>query len=315
MRGLLFWAIPLVGLGVVPLVTSSYAVVFLLLLFVNLTLAESYGIVGGYLGYVNLGHASSFGLGAYAAGILVRGGLPFPVALGGAVVVPVLFWGAISYPFLRLRGAYFSVATFGLLTLLELLANNLSRLTGGSEGLSFPPGYRLVPAYYLTLGLAAASVGLSLSVARSRLGLALRSIREDEEAASAFGVRLFACKVRALLLSAAPAGAAGAVFAWYQAYITPGAVFGLEIALMPIAMAMLGGSGPVGPVVGALFLTVLEEVLWTRLAYFHLTVFGLFLALVGLAMPGGLTGLRWSRRILARLPGLGVAAGRGVVGG
>jgi branched-chain amino acid transport system permease protein len=101
-------------------------------------------------------------------------------------------------------------------------------------------------------------------------------------------------------LSAIPPGLTGGVYAWQLTYINPSTVFGLEIALVPIVMAMLGGVGHVwGPVVGALFITLVEEFLWTKMPYLHLTTYGVVLLLVGLYLPGGLVRLRWLAGLLS----------------
>jgi branched-chain amino acid transport system permease protein len=281
---------------------GRYTVTLAFLLWVAIALAESYNLVGGYLGYMNLGHASFFGVSAYIFGILYTQGVAFLWAwlagLGGSAA----FAAAISMPLFRLRGAYFAVASFGLITLLELLAHNFAALTGGAAGLSLPPGDRLLPAYYLSLTVAAGSVALAALVARSRLGLALMSLREDEEVAAVFGVHALRYKTLALVLSAVPPGLIGGIYTWQLTYINPSIVFGLEIALVPIVMAMLGGVGHVwGPVLGAVFITLVEELLWTKLPYLHLTTYGVILLLVGFYLPGGLVvRLRWLASTLSR---------------
>jgi len=279
---------------------GRYAVTLAFLLWVAIALAESYNLVGGYLGYMNLGHASFFGVSAYIFGILYTQGVPFPWAWLAGVGGSVAFAVAISVPLFRLRGAYFAVASFGLITLLELLAHNFSALTGGAAGLSLPPGDRLFPAYYLSLSVAAGSVALAALVSRSRLGLALMSLREDEEVAAVFGVHALRYKILALVLSAIPPGLIGGVYTWQLTYINPSIVFGLEIALVPIVMAMLGGVGHVwGPVLGALFIILVEELLWTKMPYLHLTTYGVILLLVGFYLPGGLIRWRWLVRVLS----------------
>jgi len=270
------------------------------LLWVSIALAESYNLVGGYLGYMNLGHSCFFGVSAYIFGILYTQGVPFPWAwlagMGGSLAFAV----AISVPLFRLRGAYFTVASFGLITLLELLAHNLTALTGGAAGLSLPSGDRLLPAYYLSLAIAVGSVALAALVSCSRLGLALLSLREDEEAAAVFGVQAMRYKTLALILSAVPPGLIGGVYTWQLTYINPSIVFGLEIALVPIVMAMLGGVGHVwGPVLGAFFVTLIEELLWTKMPSLHLTTYGIILLLVGFYLPGGLIRWCWLARLLS----------------
>lgn len=277
---------------------GRYVVTLAFLLWVAIALAESYNLVGGYLGYMNLGHAGFFGVSAYTFGILYTQGVPIPWAWLAGIGGSMAFAAAISVPLFRLRGAYFAVASFGLITLLELLAHNFGALTGGAAGLSLPPGDRLLPAYYLSLAVAAGSVALAALVARSRLGLALMSLREDEEVAAVFGVYALRYKTLALVLSAVPPGLIGGVYTWQLTYINPSIVFGLEIALVPIVMAMLGGVGHVwGPVLGAFFITLIEELLWTKMPYLHLTTYGVILLLVGFYLPGGLVRLGWWARL------------------
>jgi branched-chain amino acid transport system permease protein len=288
------------ALCLLPWTAGRYVVTLAFFLWVSIALAESYNLVGGFLGYMNLGHSSFFGVSAYGFAILYAQGVPFFWAWLAGLAGTLVFAALISLPLFRLQGAYFAVATFGLITLLELLAHNFSGLTGGAAGLSLAPGDRLLPAYYLSLGIASGSVALVAWVRRSRVGLALMSIREDEEAAAAFGVHGFRFKALALTLSAIPPGLIGGVYAWHLTYINPSTLFGLEVALVPIVMAMLGGVGHVwGPVVGALFITLVEELLWTRMPYLHLTAYGITLLLVGFYLPGGLVRLCWLARLLS----------------
>lgn len=293
----------LAGFAALPyLTTSTYLVAFFLSVFIAAILAQSYDWVGGHMGYLNLGHASFFGLGAYAFGILLKAGVPVVLAFAAGAGAAVAFALLISYPFFRLRGAYFALATFGLVTLLELLAGNLSGLTGGSEGLTIPTGYRLYHAYYAALVLLALLVAATAWLARSRAGLALVAIREDEEVAGAFGVNADAVKSVALAASAGVAGLAGGVYCWYLTYIIPSTVFGLDVAIGPIVMAMLGGSGTVaGPLLGALVVDGIREVLRFETQYLALTIYGVILVLVGLFLPGGLAGSHGWRRLAAAL--------------
>jgi branched-chain amino acid transport system permease protein len=281
-----------VVLAVLPWYTSGYTGRLVLNACRNLVLALSFDIVGGYTGYINLGHAAFFGIGAYTFGICVNAGVPVLPASLAAVLLPMLFASVISYPFFRLRGPYYALATFGLLKLCEELALTLSGLTGGSGGLSVLWPENLKRIYFLTLGLTACTFLVVWLIARSRFGLGLVSIREDEPVARAFGVSVFWYKCGALVVSAALAGALGPIYLSDRLYINPGEMFGLETALMPITMAMLGGSGLLlGPVVGVAFLSLVQEVLWTQLGVLRLASLGLVLALVGLFMPGGLVRL------------------------
>jgi branched-chain amino acid transport system permease protein len=282
----------LLVLAVLPWLTSGYVGRIIINACRNLVLALSFDIVGGYTGYINLGHAAFFGIGAYAFGICVRAGVSVLLAGGAAILVTALFAALVSYPFFRLRGPYYALATFGLLKLCEELTLTLSGLTGGSGGLSVVWPENLTLSYFLNLGLAACTFLTVWLVSRSRFGLGLVSIREDEPVARAFGVSVSWYKCAALVLSALPAAALGPIYLSDRLYINPGEMFGLEMALMPITMAMLGGSGLlIGPVVGVVFLSLIQEVVWTQFGVLRLASLGLVLALVGLFMPGGLVRL------------------------
>ncbi|MGD8443294.1 MAG: branched-chain amino acid ABC transporter permease [Desulfobacterales bacterium] len=304
----LFYVIMILILGTLaalPLLAVSYTLTLVFFLSVYLTLALSYDIVGGYLGYINLGHSTSFGLGAYTTAILLNQGYSLCLAFSLAIVLAAVFAALVSYPLFRLRGAYFALATFGLISLIEVVVTNLRELTGGSGGISTPPGNNLLPAYYLAIVIVVGTMVFSDYLARSQFGLALFSIREDEEVSRSFGVPTSLYKCLALVLSSVPASLIGGVYMWNMTYISPHSVFGLEIALSPIVMAMLGGTGTmVGPVFGTIFITLVQEFIWTKVPYFHLTMYGTVLVLLGLFMPGGLVRTRLMQPFLQRI-GLG----------
>lgn len=292
----------LVLLPLAQIDARNYWLQVLTFLFLNIVLAQSYDIVGGQMGYINLGHITFFGVGAYAFGILFNQGAGLLGSLVLAAGLVVAFAALISYPFFRLRGAYFSLAAFGLLKLMEHLTINLGWLTGGSNGLKIAPADRVVPVYYLSLGVVAAVLLAAWLLGRSRLGLAMQTIREDEEVARDFGVPTFRVKAQALMLSSVFPGLMGGLYTWNINFIDPGQVYGLKIALTPIAMAMLGGSGLlIGPVLGAVFLYAAEEVIWTKVAHLQGAMLGLVIVLVGLFMPGGLARLAPVQRLLARM--------------
>lgn len=292
----------LVLLPLAQIDARNYWLQVLTFLFLNIVLAQSYDIVGGQMGYINLGHITFFGVGAYAFGILFNQGAGLLGSLVLAAGLVVAFAALISYPFFRLRGAYFSLAAFGLLKLMEHLTINLGWLTGGSNGLKIAPADRVVPVYYLSLGVVAAVLLTAWLLGRSRLGLAMQTIREDEEVARDFGVPTFRVKAQALMISSVFPGVMGALYTWNINFIDPDQVYGLKIALTPIAMAMLGGSGLlIGPVLGAVFLYAAEEVIWTKVAHLQGAMLGLVIVLVGLFMPGGLARLAPVQRLLGRM--------------
>jgi branched-chain amino acid transport system permease protein len=300
-RGTIFLAIASVGAILVPWIGTSYHISFFFFLFIAILLTETYDILAGYTGYINLGHGAFFGLGAYVFGIVIlnNGGILFALLL--APVAAVLFAAMMAYPLFRLRGAYFAIATFGVLKLMEVLASNLRDLTGGTTGLSIPPTNSTLLTYYLAALLCLFSILLNAWIATSRLGLGLLTIREDEEVAEGAGVNTVELKRLAMLISAVLPGWAGAVYMWQTTYIDPASAFGSSVAFAPVIMAMLGGSGTVlGPVIGAIFLTLVEETLWSHVGYLQLTMYGVVLVCVGIFMPGGLVRSNIVARFVAR---------------
>ena len=278
----------LVFLLAMPQLFVSYYVQLTYAIFLYTTLAASYDLVGGHMGYMNLGHAIFYGLGTYAFGIAFKADGGLVGGLAAAAAVAVVFAAAMSYPFFRMRGAYFALGTLGLIFLMELLSLNLRGITQGAHGLDITPGDRLNPVYYLGLALMVLTLATVYLVARSRYGLALRSIREDEEAAASFGIDVMRYKTMTLMLSGLLAGLMGGLNMWHESYINPEEAFGLEIAFVPIVMAMVGGTGRVaGPVVGVIIVYLIQEVLWTRVGFLQMAMYGFLLMVVGILMPGG----------------------------
>lgn len=295
-------ALALAFLVLLPFVGSSYLVVLCFIVNLHLVMAASYDIVGGYMGYINLGHASFFGIGAYAFGILFLQGVGVPLCLAAGGLAAAVFAALVSVPLLRIRGIYFALGTFGMVKLLELITINLRELTGGSWGLSISGTTPTRLTYAVSLVLALGTLAANAWIARSRLGLALVSIREDEEVADVSGVRVFWSKWLAMVISSVTPGIMGGVYLWQVKYLDPHSAFGSEITFVPVVMAMFGGSGVlVGPILGTVFLSVIEEVLWTRIPYLHLATYGLVFLLVGLLMPGGVARTGWFLRVARAL--------------
>ncbi len=310
-KGGLLGLAALAAILIIPMSLTSYAIAIAVSLFVYIALAGSYDIVGGYMGYANLGHAAFFGLGAYSFAIAFTtyqmGFLSFVLGL----IPSIVFAALIAYPFYRLRGVYFALASLSLLLLMQITATNLQDLTGGFSGMyvTAPVEKRVheISSFYFALGVALATVYVSYRLSRSKLGRGLVAIREDEEAAEVFGVNTFRYKQMALILSSFLAALAGEAYVWYLAAVNPRSAFGLEIGLAPVVMAMVGGSAtPAGPVIGAVMFRIIDETLLPIVPYFHLTIFGFALILVGIFEPNGIAGSRrlrsWLAMIFRRIP-------------
>ncbi len=291
--------------SVAPFGAGKYTIdsVFdLFLLYV--VVAESYDILGGLMGYVNLGITVYYGAGAYVYAILyhVLNWNP-EAALAMAALVPAILGFLSSYPMFRLKGFYFAVATLALVPLAFYMVEspNLQQWTNGVGGINFVP-VNYISAYYVILGFTIVSIAIIYTISRSRLELALTSIREDEDIAEASGINTRLIKRFALIISATMAGFTGALFAWSQGTVLPGSVFSLSLAFIPVTFAMFGGTGTVvGPIVGSGVYIILDATLHSSfitgnssvqwLSYYESAIEGVFLLIVGLFAPDGIIGL------------------------
>jgi branched-chain amino acid transport system permease protein len=264
-------------------------------------LATAWNIMGGYTGYVSLGHAAFFGFGAYAFGLVLAhlgiqaGYEPFlfvPIA-GALTVVLALVIGWIA---LRTRAATFVIVTIAMMFMIQLLAENLVGLTGGGSGLSFPVppwsgDFFDTPFYYAMLVMAMVSLLLSWWIRRSKFGLGLLAIRDDEDKALAVGVPAHAYKLTAFVISAGLVGMIGAVYGYYVTYIYPQYAIDPLVGISLVLMVFLGGLGTLwGPVLGAVILEPAQ--LW--LAYnfgaslLYLVFYAAVFLVVILLLPRGI---------------------------
>jgi len=278
---------------VLPLVGSDYAVSFSIQLLIFLTLAYSWNLIGGYTGYTHFGQVSFFGIGAYVGSLLVfHWSVPWYLAalVAGAsgAIVAVPLGGAM----LRLKGPFFAIGMFGLARVLEAFALGFDSITQGGTGIYLKPLGDHRPLYYAVAAIAAIMVLLTWKLDNSRLGLKLLAIREDESAAESLGIPTTRLKIGAFVASAIAPAAMGALYAVYLGFIDPPTAFAPNIELTTIAMVLLGGMGTVlGPLVGAIGLSVVNEVLWANYPQIYLATVGLIMLLAVLFTPRGLVNL------------------------
>lgn len=285
--------------------------------YLYVTMATAWNIIGGYAGYISLGHAAFFGLGAYtiallAASLHLAGGYGLIAAtlagglVAGLAAVPM---GVVA---LRLRSMHsFVIVTIAYLFMFQLLAYNLIRTTGGSQGIGIPqpswdPTFFNIPFYFAALLLGTLTILLSAWVRNSRFGLGLLAIRDDEDKAAGVGVETWTYKFTAYVLSAVPVGVAGALYACYASFIYPQTVFDPLIDLSIVLSAFFGGMGTLaGPVLGAVVLQPAQQLLtyYTGAAGWDLVLFGaLFLAVI-LILPAGVVPTLRQRLEGSRLEG------------
>jgi branched-chain amino acid transport system permease protein len=266
-------------------------------------LATAWNILGGYAGYVNFGSAAFFALGAYSSVFLHKyHPLPIPVLIVIGGVISAIVGLGTGYLTLRLRGAFFAIATLALAVVLQTFIVNW-HYVGGARGayilrpntisiLGFQFGY-VQYLCMLMLGLSAIAVTVARTIERSQLGYGLATIRDDEIAAEACGVPTLRLKLIATSLSGGLMGMAGAPFPYYIGYLQPASAFGLEYAVNAIAMPMIGGTTTwVGPLIGAIVVATLQQ--WATVTIsseVSLLIVGLLLVAFVVLAPNGIVGL------------------------
>jgi len=276
-------------------------------------LATAWNILGGYCGYVNFGTAAFFAIGAYTTVFFHKTyPLPIPVLLVLAAVIGALVGLGTGYLTLRLRGAFFSIATLALAVVLQTLVVNWNYVGGSRGAYVIRPNEIVVIGSYIQylflimLALTVVSLTVARAVERSWLGYGFATIRDDELAAEASGVPTLKLKLIATALSGAIMGMAGAPFPYYIGYLEPASAFGLPYAVNSIAMPMIGGTTTwVGPLIGALLLGTLQQVATVTISSaVNLLLVGLLLVGFVIVAPNGIVGLvqPWLRRSKGKKP-------------
>jgi len=263
-------------------------------------LSTAWNILGGYCGYVNFGSAAFFAAGAYATVAVHKfWPMPIPVLLLIGGFVSGLIGLGTGYLTLRLRGAFFAIATLALAVVLQTLVVNWDYV-GGARGAYIIRPAEIAPfgsyvRYLFVVMLVMAIVSLTVArlIERSRLGYGFATIRDDELAAEALGVPTLKLKLIATTISGALMGMAGAPFPYYIGYLQPSSAFGLEYAVNSIAMPMIGGSSSwLGPLIGAVLLGALQQIATVTISSaVNLLIVGLLLVAFVIIAPNGIVGL------------------------
>jgi len=324
MRNGTFWlVIGAVGLAFIVLtrlfLTNEYFYFAGYVVIEYIVLSTAWNILGGYTGYTNFGTGAFFASGAYSSAVLHKlpalvhstfGVTMMPIPLPVMILVGGIVSGAMGlgtgYLTLRLRGVFFAIATLALSIVVQTLIVNWD-FVGGSRGI-----YIIRPAlapisggyiqYLFTLMtiLAVIAVGIARSIERSRLGLGLASIRDDELAAEASGVPTLRLKLVATTISGALMGMAGAPLPYYVTYLDPASSFNLAYAVNSVAMPVIGGmTSWIGPVIGSILLGTIQQVATVTISSaLNLLIVGVLLILFVIIAPNGIVGLvrSWRRK-------------------
>jgi branched-chain amino acid transport system permease protein len=278
--------------------------ILFLLVFIYGVVAQGWNLVAGYTGQISLGQNAFFGIGAYTVALLwfynvTHTGYWFdPLLMLMAFIAPAILAVLVGLPLLsRLRGDYFAFGTLGLGVIVKVLFLNGGFFTGGSEGKLLikvmPEGvtFNLRTHYYAGLLVAIIATLIVYLMTSSRIGLALKAIREDEVSAASHGINILKYKIISFAVAAALAGLAGSVYVYYLLHPMPMNVFDMSWLFVPIVMVVLGGTGTIlGPWLGAL---VVYGITWYGGKYFpgwHPVILGVIMILVMLFLPSGLMG-------------------------
>lgn len=283
----------LIALLALPKAASPNLVRMVFVTAVWVITSVAWNMVGGMAGQVSFGFAVFYGLGAYTTALMMNSGRGPVFALAGAAAIAIMASFLVGLPTFRLRGPYFAIGTIGITEAVRVIMNNLE-FTGGASGYRVNETGEFHPLehYYWAIGVAAAAVAISSLVLHSGFGLALRSIKEDQDAAADIGVNPYACKLWVHAIAAGLTGIAGGIFARYAAFIHPGGVFAFQTGISILLMPVIGGIGTIwGPVLGGVIFGMVEEQLTVGFEKIHLLLYGLLLILIILFEPDGIVGL------------------------
>lgn len=308
MRSWLLALVAIVALAIAPFGLGGYETNVLMMILFFVILAVGLDLVSGYCGQFSFATGAFYGLGAYTAAIMSRDlGTSIWVHLPAGALVAGLFGLILGMPALRLKGHFLAIVTIAFQTIVYLVISQWTSFTGGQVGLTMPNAGpvrvfgttlfefgSLRSYYWLTLAMAVICLVVAWRLVHSRLGREWVAIRDDETLASAVGINTTRGKLTAFVASAALAGVAGVLTAHSLRGVTPDD-YTIWISATVVAMTVVGGRGTFfGPIIGAVFLGLLPEVLG-KFAEYKMLIYGVLLILSITLVPEGVVG-RWRQR-------------------
>jgi branched-chain amino acid transport system permease protein len=274
----------------VPVLGLNIAFHFYMMLWI--TMASAFNVSSGFSGYMPFGFVAFYGVGAFTTAILVKKvGLSIALALPASGLAGVLL-SLLFAPTLRLSGIYFAIVSLALAGICRLTISNLpEELTGGSFGLQLGSRAEPLQAFYLMMIVMLLALGTILWLSRSRLGKALRAVRDDAEAADMMGINVGWVRLKGWMIAAFFPGLCGGVEAWYTNIVDTETAFNTLITAKTVIYAVAGGLGTVtGPVVGAIVMSWLDELVWRRFPLVNLLILGIATMMLVLFLPRGIVG-------------------------
>jgi branched-chain amino acid transport system permease protein len=294
-------ALAIAVFGIVPYGTDPATTAVLINFLILVTMASMWNLLAGYAGLVSVGQQAYIGLGAYTTLLLAQSGLSPFVAIPFAALVSAVVALPVSWLVFRLRGGYFAIATWVVAVVFELVFSRVARL-GGGTGAALPGLFDIDPAwitaftYWAALVVTVASIAAIYLLLRSRIGLALTAIRDNEVGARSLGVRITLMKRVVYAVSAAGTGAAGALVAISQLNVQAASVFSVQWSAYMLFVVIIGGMGSIeGPILGAAIFFALQQSL-SGYGAWYLILVGLIAMAVALRAPHGLWGA-FSQRV------------------
>ncbi len=287
-----------------PLWGSGGTMKLLVEFFTLLAMAQMWNLLAGYAGLVSIGQQAYVGVGAYSLYALMDlGGLPPILALVGLAAISALVALVTSLFVFRLRGAYFAIGTWVFAEVIRLVVSQVRSLGAGTgvtiqSLVGMVPADRLALTYWLAIGVGFGSVALAALVVRSRLGLALRAVRDSEVSAASLGVGVTSTKRIVYIIASVGCAIAGAVYYLLVLRLQPTAAFGVDWTVVMIFVVVIGGIGRIeGPILGAIVFFAMQELL-ADYGSAYLVALGVATILIVLLAPRGLWGFIVARRTI-----------------
>jgi branched-chain amino acid transport system permease protein len=285
------WLLILFLFGVLvslPNYANGYIMSSAVSILIYITLTTAWNLFSGTTGYLSFGHLSFFGCSAYLTAIFINTGWNIiPAVLVSALCVTLVF-APIAWILLRLKGSYFVVGTLGLSSIILVIANSWSSVTGGVGGITVSPADTLISSYYILIMLAILYTFVTWYIYKTRFGLRLFAIKSDEIGTEAIGFNPAKEKIIAFLISIFMTAIIGGIYTYYFRFIEPGSVFGTRMVIDILLMGVLGGMGTIlGPIVGALIVGFVSQLVWSYSPEFHSMLFGLAIILIATFIPQG----------------------------
>ncbi|UZG44395.1 branched-chain amino acid ABC transporter permease [Caldimonas thermodepolymerans] len=297
----------LLGFGAPLLIRDEFLIHSLIMVLYFAYLASAWNLMCGYVGQISFGHSVFSGVGGYCSVLLLTGmGIsPWLGMLAGGVLAAILAV-IIGFPTMRLRGPYFALTTIAVAEIIRIWFENTDEVFGisikGAEGLSVPlvgTDWALfqfdskVPYYYIILTMLVVVMSITWLMERNRLGVCLKAIRGDRDAAESLGINPTRYTLTAYAISAFMTALGGSFYAQFIRFINPERNMGVELSIDMALMSIIGGQGTVfGPLIGAAFLAPVAEIsrgyLGGQLIGLHLVIYGLVLIIAVLYLPKGL---------------------------